>query len=79
MMRETIVPAQRLAESMWIKWLRPPVEYFECRPPKAYDIDPRPAAIESAPGEWRVKLDGSSFCKSESELKVKVPSVLFAC
>jgi hypothetical protein len=48
--------AQKLAESLWIQWLRPAREYFEYRTPKAFEADRRPSAVETAPGEWRVQL-----------------------
>ena len=39
LMREALVPASRLSESLWLKWLRPAMEYFECRPPNAFEVD----------------------------------------
>jgi len=59
LMRETLVPAQRLTESHWFEWLRPPEEYFECRVPGAFRAEPASLATEVAPGQWRVTLDGS--------------------
>jgi hypothetical protein len=58
LLREVEVAAAQLAESLWIKWLRPPEEYFECRPPKAFDVDRQPSAVTVAPGQWQVKCDG---------------------
>ena len=58
LMRETIVPAARLAESCWIEWLRPIEEYFEFLPPNSFRADRRPAADEAAAGSWEVELDG---------------------
>jgi hypothetical protein len=49
-MRETLVPAARLAESCWIEWLRPIEEYFEFLPPDSFRPDRRPAAKEIATG-----------------------------
>jgi hypothetical protein len=57
LLNESNVPAKRLAESCWIRWLRPPEEYFECGPPQAFEVLRRPAATESAPREWRVQCD----------------------
>lgn len=57
LLREIEVPVKRLAESLWIKWTRPPQEYFECRPPNAFEIERRPCAAEIAPGKWQVKCD----------------------
>lgn len=48
----------QLAESMWIEWLRPAEEYFECRPPNAFRAVREPSARQTAPGEWQVQLDG---------------------
>ena len=59
LLRETLVPAPKLAESLWIKWLRPPEEFFECHTPNAFTADRQPSAVESAPGQWRVKCDGT--------------------
>jgi alpha-L-rhamnosidase len=58
MMRETLVPVARLAESCWIEWLRPPEEYFECLPPQSFRADRTPSAKASAGGPWDVDLDG---------------------
>lgn len=57
LLREIAVPAKRLAESLWIRWTRPPQEYFECRPPNAFEVERRACAIESGPGRWQVKGD----------------------
>jgi hypothetical protein len=58
LMREVLVPVAKLAESCWIDWARPPVEYFEFRPPGAFRAERQPSATEVAPGEWQVTLDG---------------------
>ena len=58
LLREVIVPAAKLAESLWIQWLRPPEEFFECHPPEAFTAERQPSAVESAPGQWRVECDG---------------------
>ena len=47
----------QLAESMWIEWLRPAEEYFECRPPNAFRAVREPSAHQTAPGEWQVPLE----------------------
>ncbi len=59
LLRETLVPAQRLAESHWLEWLRPPEEYFECRTPGAFRAAPARLAHETASGQWEVKLEGT--------------------
>jgi len=56
-MRETLVPAARLAESCWIDWIRPLEDYFEFLPPNSFRPDRRPAASEAAFGSWEVELD----------------------
>ncbi|MDR3676880.1 MAG: alpha-L-rhamnosidase N-terminal domain-containing protein [Acidobacteriota bacterium] len=58
LMRETPVPAARLAESCWIEWDRSPEEYFEFMPPNSFRPDRKPAATEGAAGSWDVELDG---------------------
>ena len=58
LLKESLVPVARLSESIWIDWRRPPQEYFECRPPGSFAIIPRPSAVETAPGQWEIVLDG---------------------
>ena len=58
LMRETLVPAARLAESCWIEWDRSPEEYFEFMPPNSFRPDRKPSATEGAAGSWDVELDG---------------------
>jgi hypothetical protein len=58
LMRESLVPVQKLSESLWLEWLRPPQEYFEFRTPDAFKAVREPSGIETAPGVWQVKLDG---------------------
>ncbi len=57
LLNESEVPAEQLAESCWIKWLRPPEEYFECAPPKSFEVERRPAATQIDAGSWRVEGD----------------------
>jgi hypothetical protein len=57
LLNESEVLAKQLAESCWIKWLRPPEEYFECTPPKSFEVDRRPAATQVDAGSWRVEGD----------------------
>ena len=52
---ESLFYAQ-LAESMWIEWLRPADEYFQCRPPNAFRAVREPAARQTATGEWQVQM-----------------------
>jgi hypothetical protein len=66
-MKETL-ERSRLTESMWIKWLRAPEEYFECRPPNAFETIRQSAAQEIAEGQWRVELDGARAAALTFEL-----------
>ncbi len=72
LLKETLVPVQRLAESLWLEWLRPPQEYFECRTPDAFRVERRPAAEETPPGQWQIKLDGSRGAVLTFELAEQV-------
>jgi len=58
LLREMLVPASRLAESMWIEWRRTPQEYFEVRPPDAFIPVRASSAAETAPGEWQLLMNG---------------------
>ncbi len=66
-MEESTAPA-KLAESLWIEWLRPSQEYFEFRTPEAFRADRQPSASETAPGSWRVQLDGKRAAALTFEL-----------
>jgi hypothetical protein len=59
LLRESLVPVQKLSESLWLEWLRPPQEYFELRPPAAFKEVRQSCASEASPGVWQVKLDGA--------------------
>jgi hypothetical protein len=56
LLKESLVPAKGLAESAWLEWLRPPEEYFECRPPNAFREIRESAVKESGTKEWVVNL-----------------------
>lgn len=58
MLRESLVPVQKLSESLWVEWVRPAREYFEMRTPGAFKEVRQPCATESESGVWRVRLDG---------------------
>ena len=58
LMRETLVPVNKLSESLWLEWIRPPQEYFEFRSPNAFQEIRRPSGVETAPGVWQAELDG---------------------
>lgn len=72
LLRELMVPAEGLAESCWIRWVRPPEEYFDCRTPGAYTEERRTAASEIAPQTWRVELDGTRAAALTFEFKEQV-------
>ena len=55
---ESLLPVEKLAEFHWIIWVRPPEEYFECRPPEAYRAERQAIPGEVSPGVWQVSLDG---------------------
>jgi hypothetical protein len=57
LLKESHVPAKRLAESAWIEWRRPAVEYFECRTPNAFHADRGARFEETAAGCWELDLD----------------------
>ena len=59
LMKELIVPAKQLTESLWLKWRRPPEDYFENRSPHCYDVIWEPCATKTGASSWRVVLDGS--------------------
>ncbi len=54
LMSESLVPAARLAESVWVEWHRPPEEYFELRTPESFRISRLASAVAVAPGHWEV-------------------------
>ena len=58
MLREIVVPAKDLADSMWLRWNRPPEDYFECHPPDSFVAERQASAVAQPDGSWRVELDG---------------------
>ncbi|MFL6603941.1 MAG: alpha-L-rhamnosidase N-terminal domain-containing protein [Steroidobacteraceae bacterium] len=54
---ELLVPVERLAETLWIKWLRPAAEYFENRGPSCFTVDRTPSATEVENGRWQATLE----------------------
>jgi hypothetical protein len=58
LLRESLSPVQKLTESCWIEWVRPPEEYFEFRVPEAFRARRAVLAAEVSPGCWEVELDG---------------------
>lgn len=57
MLKDTVIGGATLRESMRIRWVRPPEEYFESLTPDAFVVDRTSAAHEVAPGAWRVQTD----------------------
>ncbi|MGB7294380.1 MAG: alpha-L-rhamnosidase C-terminal domain-containing protein [Candidatus Aminicenantales bacterium] len=72
LLSEALVPVARLAESFWIDWRRSPQEYFECRPPDAFEAVRRSSAVESGAGQWEVTLDGKRGAALTFELDEQV-------
>jgi alpha-L-rhamnosidase len=57
MLREPMIPAKALAESLWIRWKRSPIEYFECRPPDAFEAERTPSATKGPDNtSWQINL-----------------------
>jgi len=63
MLHESSVAVERLTESLWLEWLRPPQEYFECRAPNAFTVVRESCAVpvrsktNDASAAWQVNLD----------------------
>jgi len=58
LLQESLVPVTRLAETYWLDWRITPQDYFDFRVPDAYQAQRGDLAGETAPGQWRVELDG---------------------
>lgn len=71
-MNEIMVPALKLAESMWIKWLRPITEYFEFVTPNAFEAIRTPAAAGIKPNIWEVQMDGTNAAALTFEFKEQI-------
>jgi len=52
LVRESDVPAQRLAESGRVTWLRDPADWFDFRIPESFRVASEPVASEEPPGAW---------------------------
>jgi alpha-L-rhamnosidase len=72
MLEEKSVPVGRLAEALWLDWRRPPREYFEFRPPDAFEAIRLSGAAEIAPGQWQVLLNGQRAAVLTFELDEQV-------
>ena len=58
LLKESFVPVARLAESFRLDWRTRPQDYFDFRVPDAFSVQREECAVETAPGQWRVELDG---------------------
>ncbi len=54
LMRETEVPAARLADSGLVMWKRDPADWFEFRAPDALEAVPQPLAVPIGDGAWHL-------------------------
>src|ERR1035441_8165667 len=59
LLRESLVPAAKLSETLWVEWHSTPEDYFDFRIPNAFSAEREHLANETAPGHWRVALDGT--------------------
>jgi alpha-L-rhamnosidase len=59
LLRETLVPARRVAEHFSIAWNRTPQEYFEFRTPNAFTAVGPADLTEKSPSQWQLQLDGT--------------------
>lgn len=72
LMIESLVPAARLTESLWLEWRRPPEEYFEFRSPDAFRVSRLASAVAVAPGQWDVSLREGHSAALTFELEEQV-------
>jgi alpha-L-rhamnosidase len=59
LLRESLVPAVKLSETMWLDWHSTPEDYFDFRIPNAFSAAREQLATKTAPGHWRVAIDGT--------------------
>ena len=59
LLRESLVPAAKLSETLWLDWHCTPEDYFDFRIPDAFSAARESFAVETAPGQWRIALDGT--------------------
>ena len=72
LLHELPTPVQKLSESLWLEWVRPPQEYFEFRTPGSFQAIRRSSAAETAPAVWQVALDGERGAVLTFELAEQV-------
>jgi hypothetical protein len=71
-LQESLVPVAKLAKTSWLKWRSTPQDYFDFRVPNAFKAQPAPPAVESAPGQWRIEMDGARSAALTFELVEQV-------
>jgi len=72
LLRETLTPVRKLAESLWLQWERPPQEYFEFRTPGSFKESRQASATDVGSGVWQVSLDGARGAVLTFELDEQV-------
>jgi hypothetical protein len=72
LLQEKLVPALRLAESLWLEWRRPPQDYFDVRPPEAFSVVRGSSAAETTTGQWEVALNTDRGAALTFELEEQV-------
>lgn len=72
MLKETLVPAKQLSESLWIQWNRSPHDYFDNMTPDCFEAIRKPSATQVDTGSWKVTLDGSRAAALTFELEEQV-------
>jgi alpha-L-rhamnosidase len=72
LLQESFVPVAKLAETYWLDWRTTPRDYFDFRVPDAFRAQRADLAVETAPAQWRVELDGSRAAALTFELVEQV-------
>ncbi|HMD60143.1 MAG TPA: alpha-L-rhamnosidase N-terminal domain-containing protein [Opitutaceae bacterium] len=72
LLRESIVPAAGLADTVRLEWRTAPRDYFDFRVPDAFRAERGDPAVETAPGRWRVELGGGRAAALTFELAEQV-------
>lgn len=58
LLQESLVPVRQLTERARLRWIRSPQEYFEMRPPSAFQVVGETPVTTPNDGAWQVELDG---------------------
>ncbi|MBF8294571.1 MAG: alpha-L-rhamnosidase [Bacteroidetes bacterium] len=72
MLKETLVPAKQLSESLWIQWNRSPHDYFDNLTPDCFEAIRKPSATQVDTGSWKVTLEGSRAAALTFEIEEQV-------